>query len=163
MIDFIIENFACDYDTGEVYSKQECRKIIPYVSASGVRRNEEPSKYYKFSFKGKKFLLHRVLYISKHRLITDVVDHINGNTLDNRIYNLRGVSHRENSLNRKLSSLNSSGTTGVHLAKNGKYIASITISGKKIWLGAFAEIEDAKTARMNAEIENGFHENHGKR
>ena len=44
---------------------------------------------------------------------------------------------------------------------SGKWQAYITIDRKFKSLGLYEDLEDAKKARKNAEIEHGFHENHG--
>ena len=90
------------------------------------------------------------------------IDHINGDGTDNRWSNLRSVTHAANSKNQKLRSTNTSGVTGVYWAEaRGKWCASITVEGKTISLGRHDTIEEAKEARLKAERDYGFHENHG--
>ena len=80
-------------------------------------------------------------------------DHINRNELDNRKENLRKATHQQNSCNRSLRKDNTSGVTGVYFDKtNNNWYASITIFGKHIKLGTFANKEDAIKARLNAEV-----------
>lgn len=68
-----------------------------------------------------------------------VVDHINGNGLDNRRCNLRVVDRSTNSRNSKLSEANTSGYTGVHLDKQQqKWIASIYDNNKQRIYRSFA-------------------------
>ena len=92
-----------------------------------------------------------------YRLIMNVedpkleVDHINGDKWDNRKCNLRIVTHANNMKNRKLSSRNKSGYTGVRQIKNGKWTASIRCNGNDIWLGSYKTKEDAIKARKEAE------------
>ena len=99
--------------------------------------------------KGTKTLFfHR--YITK-ALTEDVVDHINGNKLDNRLINLRITTQSKNCLNRNIGKNNTSGATGVK--KNGdKWVAVIGIENKKIKLGSFDTFEEAKKARAEAEL-----------
>lgn len=80
-----------------------------------------------------------------------VVDHINRNPFDNRRSNLRFATAHANSINRKVSRNNKSGAMGVFLCKNGKYRAYITCNGKRISLGYYTSLEDAKKARLEAE------------
>ena len=67
--------------------------------------------------------------------------------------NLRKATHQQNSCNRSLRKDNTSGVTGVYFDKtNNNWYASITIFGKHIKLGTFANKEDAIKARLNAEV-----------
>lgn len=92
-----------------------------------------------------------------------VIDHINGNPRDNRIVNLRLVTVAENSKNRSLTKVNTSGHQGVCLdSRTGKWVASIHNDHKKIHLGVFVSKEDAIAVRKAAEIEYGYHKNHGR-
>lgn len=81
-----------------------------------------------------------------------VVDHINGNTFDNRKQNLRICTISDNNKNHKICSTNKSGTTGVYFDKqNNKWSAQIYINGKVKRLGRFADKEDAINIRKEAE------------
>ena len=92
-----------------------------------------------------------------------VIDHINGNYRDNRIVNLRLVTTQENSRNRSLPRVNTSGHQGVYQNKrNGRWITIIHKDKKRISLGTFASKEEAIAVRKAAEIEYGYHENHGR-
>ena len=91
------------------------------------------------------------------------IDHINGDTTDNRIANLRDVSTQENLKNQKMPSHNTSGVCGVYWNKpTQKWLASISINGKNKHIGLFGDIEEAKAARKAAEIQYGYHPNHGR-
>jgi hypothetical protein len=90
-----------------------------------------------------------------------VIDHINGDEKDNRIQNLRLVTHSENNKNSSRPKSNTSGVIGVH-KKRGKWIAQIQENYKKITVGSFDSFEDAVKARKEAELKYGFHENHGR-
>lgn len=96
-----------------------------------------------------------------HRLIMGletgderVVDHINGDKLDNRRCNLRVVTQRQNSLNRQSANRTSkTGVLGVRYdarrAKN-PYRAEIEIKGEKVSLGCFPTADEASAAYQAA-------------
>lgn len=101
------------------------------------------------SINRKRVYLHRLLM---QPISSEVVDHINRNTLDNRRVNLRKCSHAENMQNRKLQENNMSGHPGVWKeAAKKKWKAKIQRNGKIIYLGSFASKDAAIAARMEAE------------
>jgi hypothetical protein len=90
--------------------------------------------------------------VSMHRQITDapkgmVVDHINGNGLDNRRENLRVCTYRENSFNHKLSKRSTTGYMGVALDNGRRYVAHLQVAGQKKRIGWFKTAEEAARAR----------------
>lgn len=91
------------------------------------------------------------------------VDHINGDPSDNRLSNLRAVTHCENGRNLKLKSNNSTGICGVWRRPSGRWAATITVAGSSKTIGTFDTIDQAIGARRNAERAYGFHNNHGRR
>lgn len=97
--------------------------------------------------------------VRMHRLIMNaregqIVDHINGNTLDNRRENLRFVTASQNAINRRRRSDNKSGVTGVYFSKaHNRWFACINIDKKKQTIGLFKTMEEAVEARKQKEIE----------
>ena len=91
-----------------------------------------------------------------HRLIMDapngmVVDHINGDPLDNRKCNLRICTQQQNSMNKVKSKSNTTGFKGVHFYKpTGKFVSRIKVDGKNLYLGCFEKAEDAYKAYCDA-------------
>lgn len=92
------------------------------------------------------------------------LDHINGKKDDNRLENLRLVSHKENLKNKARHRNNSSGVTGVGWKKStGKWRAYVFVGDRQMSLGSYTDWFDAVCARKSADNRYGFHENHGRR
>lgn len=112
---------------------------------------------------GQPFQSHRVIWRWYHGSEPDQVDHINGDRSDNRICNLRSVSALENARNVKRTSKNHSGVVGVKWCKRSfVWIAEIKAQGRSTQLGRFNLFWDAVAARKKAEVDMGFHTNHGR-
>lgn len=115
----------------------------------------------------KPVMAHRFAWESINGPIPDgmQIDHINHIRDDNRIDNLRMVTHKENSQNIKKPSSNTSGHIGVSFNKRKSmwqaYIGGAR-TGTRKHLGYFENIGDAVNARRMASIEMLYHENHGK-
>ena len=90
-------------------------------------------------------------------------DHINGEREDNRWDNLRSVDAGENSKNTKKRSDNTSGIQGVHWAKRNKHWhVYINEKGGRTNLCYTHDFFEACCVRKSAELEYGFHQNHGR-
>ncbi|WP_314721489.1 HNH endonuclease signature motif containing protein [Rahnella variigena] len=111
----------------------------------------------------KKFQVHRLIWLMFYGYMPECIDHINGIRHDQRIANLRNVSITENNRNRAGVKGRESESTGVYwCSDHQKYRARLRVSGKDIHIGYFDSKEDARTARKQVEIKNGFHPNHGR-
>lgn len=101
-------------------------------AATSDRREGYPSTLY----------MHRLILPGANR-----VDHINGNSLDNRRANLRDVTHRQNIANTFARDGGTSRFKGVHWARHAKkWSAHITVNGKGRNLGYFVDETDAAKA-----------------
>ena len=89
----------------------------------------------------------------------ECIDHVNGDTFDNRRSNLRYADKYTNTQNVRMNSLNTTGYKGVTFKKsNGKYCARITAYGKRRHLGYFddpvkaAEAYDEAARKLHGEF-----------
>lgn len=124
-----------------------------------------PNGYHVVRIDSAAFYAHRAAWVIIHGgdLTGLEIDHENGDRLDNRIANLRAVPKAENAKNKRMSSRNASGVTGVRLFKRtGRWAADIQSDGVRKHLGYFENISDAIAARKEAEAALGFHHNHGR-
>lgn len=79
------------------------------------------------------------------------IDHINRNSSDNRIANLRLADQTRNSQNSSLRSDNTSGVKGVYwVSKEQKWAAFININKKVTQLGRYESKEEAIRVRQDA-------------
>ena len=131
-------------DDGKVWWVKHPR----WISYSGKEAgNIRKDGYRKLKFCGKQYLTHRIAWLLQYGYWpVGNIDHIDGNPSNNKIKNLRDVSHRVNMQNRKSSTkANKTGFLGVVKRRN-KYAAHIHKNGKQIYLGLF---ETAKLAHQS--------------
>lgn len=96
-----------------------------------------------------RFALHREIMDCP---LSSLVDHIDGNGLNNQRSNLRLATHSQNQINRRVQKNNKSGFTGVSWNRaRKKWTAHIFGGPRKKGLGSFSLLEDALKARRNAE------------
>lgn len=81
----------------------------------------------------------------------ELVDHIHGDTLDNRRSQIRLSNTQQNCMNKRKHSNNKSGFKGVYWHKSsGKWYAAISYNGVREHLGSFATAELASIAYNEA-------------
>jgi hypothetical protein len=91
----------------------------PAGSVAGGLAKDKYEEYYKVKANGKTTATHRIIWDLHHGPIPEgyTVDHIDGNTVNNKIDNLRCVLKEVNSRNQKAMSTGTSGACGVNLGK----------------------------------------------
>jgi hypothetical protein len=151
-------------ETGEftwLVSRGRCRSG---ETAGYPARNRGDKVYIIIGIDGKLYLAHRLAWLYTFGAWPEnQIDHLDQDSTNNRLINLRDVSHAENGKNQKMSNRNSTGVTGVHFHnKAQKWEARIRVNFKRIYLGLFELKDDAIVARKNAEVKYGFHPNHGR-
>lgn len=83
------------------------------------------------------------------------IDHINGNGLDNRRFNLRVASNSQNQMNRGKFAEAHSAFKGVTWHKRDRrWTARIKVNGRRIYLGSFKNERDAAHAYNLAAVSN---------
>jgi len=139
-------------DTGILIWKKKPNRRVKIGEAVG---RDNGKGYLQTRYKKGFFLCNRLAYYIYHGVdpLEYTVDHRNGNTIDNRIKNLRLATYQQQQFNLGLSKKNKSGVTGVRWNKGSKrWVAYVSMNWKQIHLGHFTNKEDAIQARKEAEI-----------
>ena len=128
-------------------------RTSPRVKAGDVAGSQGGGGYLNIMVGSRLHKAHRLAWLYVYgEWPKDKLDHINRNKTDNRISNLRDVSHKQNMQNASKRSDNTSGHPGVYLVKRkSKWQAQIMHNYKLIHLGYFSDREEAVAARKAAE------------
>jgi hypothetical protein len=139
-----------DPETGIFTWKVRAANLIKVGDITGCPGGDG---YLRIGLHNRLFLAHRLVWLYVYGEWPSLdIDHINRNKADNRISNLRDVSHKQNHQNKSKPSNNTSGHPGVSWYKRiSKWQARIMHNYKHIHLGLFENIEDAIAARKAAE------------
>lgn len=120
---------------------------------AGSLHNSNGITYKRVVIDGKKYYAHRLAYAIHHGEWPSVIDHIDGDGLNNKAENLRGVTQSENQKNHRLHKDNKSGISGVHFSDRlGKFVVRIG----KSHLGCYETLLDACAARISTAANMGY-------
>lgn len=115
-----------------------------YINGGYACRKVKTSEY---KIHTQQLYLHRVVAERMGLDLSQEIDHINLNKLDNRRTNLRFCTVSQNHYNTRVKSNNSSGYKGVSWHKrSGRWQAQIRFQGQLIALGYYQEAEQAYEA-----------------
>ena len=159
--DKLVDYLNYDPSTGIFTYKQDGKN--QHVKKDKVAGHKRKAGYSVIRIDGQHYMSHKLAWLYVNGVFPDMIDHINRDKWDNRIDNLRTTTPMLNSRNRKISSLNTSGTMGVYERKDtGYFEARIgSGSGTSIFLGRFKTYNEAVAARLGAEAVLQYDKNHG--
>ena len=158
-VDLLNHLFKYDKETGEL--RWDVKKAgVTYGAIAGCSNGRG---YLVARVNGNLYYVHRLIFLMHKGYLPKIIDHINGDKLDNRIENLRSATVGQNQHNRKTNTNNTSGYKGVCWDKAmKKWRARIKLEDKSIHLGYFTNAEEAdKVVRAAREELHGSFANHG--
>lgn len=118
------------YFNGHLYNKKN-NKQAGTINRDGYIHIGIDYKYYKE---------HRLIYLIFNKNLPEIIDHIDGNKQNNKIENLRSCTKSENCLNAKHKKHSRCGYKGVSYEKRyNSWVASITINGKRKYIGSYKD------------------------
>jgi hypothetical protein len=131
-------------------------------TAKGSLAGTKSHHYYQICINYKIYRTHRLIWIFHNGNTENTIDHINGNSFDNRIENLRICNLSENSCNSRKKKNNTSGVKGVGWClQKKKWRARIVHKNKEIHIGFFDNLNQAeiKIKEKRQEIHKEFTNN----
>jgi len=147
-----------DYANGKLVWKK-AHKTRPDLVGKAV--GSFNGRYFQVQLFRKPYQVHRIIFALHHGYLPKVVDHIDGNTKNNDISNLRASTSQQNNWNRKLTKRNKTGIKNVYVAKQG-YKVGIEINNKSMHFGYFDDLELAELVAVEARNKyHGNFANHG--
>jgi hypothetical protein len=142
----------CEDNTSQPFmQKIRTSQRVKIGDVAGCMRKSDG--YYVIRFGRIAYALHRLVWIYHNGDIPDgmLVDHVDGNKVNNRIENLRLATKSQNNHNSKIHSNNTSGIKGIFRDKSrNKWRAQLAINGKIKSVGSFDTIEEAEAAVIAA-------------
>lgn len=139
-------NELFEYRDGHLYWLKPNSNRVKIGQKAG---SEDNKGYRRVRVSGKDYLAHRLIFLYHHGWLPEFVDHKDRDPRNNRIENLRPLTHSQNIANGK-STTSSSGYRGVTALKNGKFVAQIMKNYKNHHLGQFDSAEEAHQAYLRA-------------
>ena len=140
-----------EYKNNSLYWKNV--KVNRYVKNGALAGSNHHSGYRNIKINGKLYSEHRLIFLYHYGYIPKEIDHIDGNSLNNDINNLRMVTKSQNAMNRKSRKNSSSIYKGVCWDKiRNKWVVHITINKKLKYLGRFINEKEAALVYNEAAI-----------
>lgn len=136
----------CKHAVNKGYTYNQETGIIIGLNGNNITRKCDGYIVMNININGKEYNLygHQFAWFYIYNEVVEEIDHINGVRSDNRIKNLRSVTHKQNTFNNTVAK-------GYCFDKSrGKFQSSIKVDGKMINLGRFEKKEDARNAYLEA-------------
>lgn len=134
---------------------KECKRKDKIGLIAGCRGRDKYGDRRRIFFNNKLQIAYRLIFLWHHGYLPKIIDHINRNSGDDRIENLRPASDSENAANRKKSTkICTSKYLGVHFEKSRNlWKTKINKNGKSTEIGRFKTEAEAALAYNRKAVE----------
>lgn len=154
--------FAYDENSGNlIWKVKPCDKVMIGDKAGHMERDG----YIRVRLHKRNYPAHCIIWEMHNGPIPEgyQIDHIDHVRSNNRLNNLRLVTHKENQRNQKLNKRNTSGFSGIYWEKamNKWRVRIMGDNGARLTIGYFENKDDAIVARNKAYADLGYCKNHG--
>jgi hypothetical protein len=131
-----------EYKNGELFWKTPKRGVNKNVDGDYPVGWNNGFGYKCLSINNKKYYTHQIVFLMQHGYIPKLIDHIDGNGMNNKIENLREADKAKNACNSKIRCDNTSGHRGVVWHKNAKkWGVRLNINKKTKHIGLYDDFE----------------------
>lgn len=147
-VEAMSKDLFIDLEKQEVFKVSNGKKLKKFILV-GTGKYNKPYVIVRVSINGKayKFRLHRLFFYWKHNYLPSLVDHIDRNSFNNNIENLRDIDASGNSRNSSKIKGTSSRHKGVYWNKKSKkWVANFFGNYKTTYIGLYNSEDDAGQA-----------------
>ena len=129
-----------------IWKKRPSNRVAAGSIAGHDKKIYEGCVYREIRANNEMFYRHHLIFLWVNKRWHNIeLDHEDGNSLNDKIDNLREATHAQNMRNRRRRTSKSIYPMGVRKYRN-KFTARIRFNGKDIHLGSFATVEEASNA-----------------
>jgi|13_taG_2_1085334.scaffolds.fasta_scaffold95446_2 hypothetical protein len=137
---WITDNLSYVPETGDLIWKGCASSVNNKIRAAGSVAGTLSNGYLNianYSVKGDRhnYRAHRIVWFLNYGEVPSMLDHINGNRVDNRIENLRPTTNALNLKNQNPRKGSASKYKGVYINNYGLYRTMTSVNGKQFYIG----------------------------
>lgn len=130
-----------EYKDGELFWKISPNSRI----REGKKAGWDCGRYLYVQLNKKNYPIHRFVFMMHKGFFPETVDHIDGDTKNNKIENLREATHAKSITKAIRKSNNTSGIKNVYWKKEAKkWVVRLQINGKETFFGGYKDIDYAR-------------------
>lgn len=147
-LEFLTGLFRMDANTGRLFWENPPKNHPRMLGkeAGSLRETRNGKKYCRIKINGIPYLRSRIIFcMANGRWPSDQIDHVNGNSIDDRPTNLREATYTENNRNIKHRNKENNLPMGVKKLSESIFGARIGYLGTSIWLGSFSSASEAES------------------
>jgi hypothetical protein len=146
MIEMIEQRLRLDSEKGKLFWIKSAKQHPDLIGkeAGCLAKGRKNKNYWVIQVDGKKYKRsHIIFYLANGYWAKPCIDHINGDSTDDRPTNLRQATFTQNAWNHKYRKRRIDLPMGVRVNCSGTFSARISYKGKQIHLGVFDTPQDA--------------------